>query len=147
MAELLPHAGRMVLLKEVREHGEDRAVCIVQIERDDPFLEANGLVPAWVALEYMGQCIAALAGLLARATGLPVKIGFLVGSRRVDFSTAGFRAGQRLEVSAVRVWGEREYASFACVVRDADTSTMLAQANLNVYQPNSMEQLMERTQS
>ena len=94
VADVLPHRGPMVLLSRILEHSEQHTVCAVDIRIDAPFVEPAGTVPAWIGLEYMAQCVAAHAGLRARAHGEPVRTGFLIGSRRIDVRTSGFPVGQ-----------------------------------------------------
>ena len=131
--DVVPHTGRMVLLTRVVDHAPDHTACVVEIGEDARFREPGGLVPAWVGLEYMAQCVAAHAGLRARANGEPVRIGFLLGSRRVELRTAGFAPGQVLEVRARRQWGDRGLGSFACSIRDAADGRLLVDGHLSVY--------------
>ena len=139
LAEVLPHRGRMILLSRVLAHSGTRTVCAVAIDHDGPFVQAAGTVPAWIGIEYMAQCVAAHAGLRAHARGEPPRIGFLVGARRVDFRTAGFRVGQPLTVHASHIWGDRESAAFACGVVDGESDDVLVEATLTVYQPATLE--------
>ena len=142
--ELLPQSGRMVLLSRVLEHTERRTRCAVDISADTTFADGDGGVPAWVALEYMAQCIAAHGGLRARAAGEPVTMGFLLGSRTVALHTPRFHAGQCLEVDAAHVWGEQDFFSFACTVRDARTRAMLVEATLTVARAAGADALTGR---
>jgi predicted hotdog family 3-hydroxylacyl-ACP dehydratase len=130
--DVLPHAGRMVLLTRIAAHTERRTVCIAEISPTSLFADADGGVPAWVGLEYMAQCIAAHGGLRARATGDPVPVGVLLGSRSITLHTARFAPGQHLEVEAAHVWGEHDLFSFACAVRDAATGATLVEGTLAV---------------
>jgi len=142
IAEVLPHAGRMVLLARILDHAEGFTTCGVEIMADSPFLDPDGAIPPWVGLEYMTQCIAAHAGLRARARGEPIKPGFFIGSRRVDFRTDGFRVGQTLSVTANHVWGDKELASFACVLRDRLTHAVLVEGTLKVFLPPTVSALI-----
>ena len=49
---------------------------------------------AWVGLEYMAQAIGAYAGYTARLRGEPVRIGYLLGTRRYECKPAKLRLGQ-----------------------------------------------------
>ena len=135
VADLLAHRPTMVLLEAVVQHSADRTVCVTTIGDNTIFRDAGGEVPAWVGLEYMAQCIAAHAGLRARADGKPPPVGFLIGSRRVAFHVAGFVPGQALIVTANHLWGETGLGSFACSVEDGGTGTLLAEGALNVFVP------------
>ncbi len=142
--EVLPQAGRMVLLTRIVGHTEDRTTCAVEISNTSAFSDGQGRVPAWVSLEYMAQCIAAHGGLRARAAGDPVTIGFLLGSRSVALHTPGFLPGQELEVEAAHLWGEQDFFSFACTVRDARTRVTLVEATLAVARAAGADSLTGR---
>jgi predicted hotdog family 3-hydroxylacyl-ACP dehydratase len=140
VAEILPQRGRMMLLSSVLEHSDGETVCAVEVGADTPFVDAGGTVPAVMGVEYMAQSVAAHAGLQAWARGEPPRVGFLIGSRRLDFRTrSGFRVGQRLIVRVTHVWGEEEYAMFACRLMDAESQATLVEGNLNVFLPRSLD--------
>jgi len=142
--EVLPQAGRMVLLTRIVGHTEERTTCAVEVSTASPFYDGQGGVPAWVALEYMAQCVAAHGGLRARAAGDPVTIGFLLGSRSIALHTPGFRPGQELEVEAAHLWGEQDFFWFACTVRDARTRVTLVEATLAVARAAGADALTGR---
>jgi predicted hotdog family 3-hydroxylacyl-ACP dehydratase len=143
VAEVVPHSGAMVLLTRVDDHVEHQTTCLVEIGEDTCFRQPGGLVPAWVGLEYMAQCVAVHAGLRARANGEPVKIGLLLGSKRIDFRTAAFSPGQVLEVKARRLWGDKNLGSFACSVVDAGSGTPLVEGTLSVLLAEDVGTLAE----
>ena len=142
--EVLPQSGRMVLLTRITDHTERRTTCTVEVSPAGVFAEADGGVPAWVAIEYMAQCIAAHGGLRARAAGDPITIGFLLGSRSITLHTPRFQPGQHLEVEAAHVWGEHDFFSFACVVRDARTRATLVEGTLTVARAEGADALSGR---
>jgi predicted hotdog family 3-hydroxylacyl-ACP dehydratase len=131
IAALLPHAGAMRLLERVLAHDGDTTRCAVA-PPGALFRDAQGGVPAWVALEYMAQCAAADGSLRRRARGEPALPALLIGSRRVVFHCARFDAAQRLEVTARHAAGERELLAFDCAVFDARGGEPLVEARLNV---------------
>lgn len=135
----IPHRGRMIFLAGIVDHTKDSTTCVVEVGEDSLFREPGGLVPAWVGLEYMAQCVAAHGGLRARATGQPVKVGFFVGSRRIDVHTGGFSPGQVIEVRAKHLLGERGFFSFACSLRDRKSGALLMEGNLNVFLSEDLE--------
>ncbi len=144
--DVLPHAGRMVLLTRIVDHTERRTVCVADIPATSIFADADGGVPAWVALEYMAQCIAAHGGLRARTKGDPVPLGFLLGSRSIALHTARFEPGQRLEIEAAHVWGEHDFFSFACSVRDAASGATLVEGTLAVARATGADALVQPTE-
>lgn len=131
--ELVPHRGRMRLLSDVVAHSPEETVCAVDLERSELFLESDGSVPAFVALEYMAQCAAAHAGLASRSRREPPSAAFLLGTRRLRLDAERLRPGQRLRVSARHHRGESGLIAFDCALRDADTDQTLAEGRLNLY--------------
>lgn len=130
---LLPHSAPMVLLDQVecvRDHG---LTASLTIRPESLFCESSG-VPAWVGMEYMGQTIAAYAGLLARNRGETVRIGFLVSCRRYEPTVSFFAPGAKLSVSADAVTlNDTGLRVFECGIYHGETQ--LVCANLNVYMP------------
>ena len=140
MADLVPHRESMRLLSSVLEHSEHRTVCAVEVGTDSPFLTGDGGVPVFVGVEYLAQGVAAHAGLRGWVKGEPPRVGFLIGSRRLDVrGHADFRVGQRLIVEVVRAWGEEELAMFSCRLVDADSQVVVLEGTLSVVQPRSLE--------
>jgi predicted hotdog family 3-hydroxylacyl-ACP dehydratase len=144
--EILPHEGAMVLLSRVLSHQGDLTVCAVNVDESGMFRDESGAVPVWVGIEYMAQCVAAHAGLVARAAGGQPQPGFLLGGRRVTFHVARFERGAKLRVNAHRVWGgPGGMASFDCSLEDATTGTLLAEGRLNCVVIEDVEALGGRT--
>jgi len=129
--ELLPHRSPMILLAEVRDDAPGSITCTVQLHNGSPFVE-NGSVEAFVALEYMAQCVAAYAGLQAYRRGEPVKVGYLVGARKVDIAVDSFGVGDQLIVRAEHIWGDDALGKFACTVDS--NGQRVADGVLTIYQ-------------
>jgi len=140
LIELVPHKPPMLLLDRVVAYSNDVVRCEVQIRADSPFVE-DGQVPAVIGLEYMAQAIAAFAGLTARIEHREFRMGLLLGSRDLRFTTDAFAIGDRLLVEARRTWGENELGSFACQIQrqsgdgddDGDGDAPLVSGTLTVY--------------
>ena len=132
VAELVPHSGSMLLVGRVVEHSDERTVCEIDPARSGPFVDAEGRVPAWVALEYMAQCAAVHGGLSSRERGTPPRPGMLLGTRRLRLEADHFRTGQNLLASVVCVHFGAQMLSFDGEVREAE-GRVLAQARFNVY--------------
>jgi predicted hotdog family 3-hydroxylacyl-ACP dehydratase len=136
LGELVPHRPPMLLLDEVLAFDGDTATCAVTLREDAMFAE-HGRVPAWVALEYCAQCVAAFAGLRARAEGRPPQLGLLVAARDLVLECDFFAAGDRLVVHARLEFGELRVGRFACEVRRE--GAVVAKASLSVYQPEGRD--------
>ncbi|MFC3107949.1 3-hydroxylacyl-ACP dehydratase [Undibacterium arcticum] len=142
---LLPHSGTMVLLDRVVAADADSLCAEVAIRPDSLFCNADG-VGAWVGIEYMAQAIAAHAGYLARLRGAPVKVGFLLGSRRYECSRPNFALGSILRVRIERILqGENGLGSFGCRISavGAEPSAALATATVTVFQPDNVNHFLE----
>ena len=137
LAELLPQAAPMILLSGYgTPAGEDAVEAFVDVTPASPFYEA-GLdgVPSCVALEYMAQAMALCVGLLRRRTGLAPKVGFVLGSRRLELKAPAFRPGERYRVSAACTFQDESFGSFDCAVRDA-SGAVVAGGTLTAFQPD-----------
>ncbi len=131
LAELLPHSGPMLLLARVLAHAPELTVCALDPSASELFRDADGGVPAWVALEWMAQCIAAHGGLVAHRDGRAPSPGLLVGAKRVALERARFAAGEELEVEARFAGGAGALASFECALRAG--VEVVATGTLSVY--------------
>jgi predicted hotdog family 3-hydroxylacyl-ACP dehydratase len=142
--QYLPHRGRMVLLDRVLEAGAGRIACSVAIRAGSPFCR-NGKVPAYAGIEYMAQAIGTLAGWEARERGLPVKIGFLVSTRRFTSHVDGFPAGAALIVEARDDWrDDGGLGVMNCTIR-GPFGAIMAEAQLAVFQPADLDEYLKTT--
>ena len=138
VAEIVPHRGRMVLLERVLEHAANATACALSIDAQKLFVQGDGSIGSWVGIEYMAQCVAAHAGMIARAAGEQPRVGYLVSSRRLRFHAPRFVPGQELRVSAAQLWGGHEgMVSFQCRVEDARSGALLVEGRLNCYLPGA----------
>lgn len=131
----VPHRGAMLLLERLLDAGEEHAIAQVRVPRDGMFV-AHGVVPAWVGIEYMAQTVAAWAGWQAVCRNEPVKIGFLLGSRRYEALCPSFAAGSTLRVEVrCELLGSNGLGMFDCQVWDGDV--LSARAKISVYEPEN----------
>jgi len=133
IGELIPHSGPMSLLDRVLEHSQERTICRVDPSGSAVLARPDGSVPAWVALEYMAQCVAVHGGLAARSVGKALRPALLLGSRRVRFDARDFAPGDILRVTAHHHAGESGLVVFECDVARESDADALVQARLNVY--------------
>jgi predicted hotdog family 3-hydroxylacyl-ACP dehydratase len=136
----IPHDGAMSLLDDIISQRPNGITAQVRITEDALFAEPDG-VPSWVGIEYMGQAIAAYAGLKARTSGGAVKIGFLVSTRRYEPKCSHFPIGALLDVSVDAITdGNTGLQIFACQISGKDINV---QSNLNVFMPEDVDQFMQ----
>lgn len=143
---LVPHAGPMMLLDSLVSVGDETLCAEVNITADTLFCDGSA-VGSWVGVEYMAQAVAAFAGYEAQSRGEPVKVGFLLGSRKYEVACPGFSIGSRLHVHVQRaLQGENGLGAFSCRIVDAhdDDGAVLANATITVFQPNNVNEFLQQ---
>lgn len=141
MRDLVPHSGAMVLLDRVLLVADGTLCAEVTIRPDSVLCGPDG-VGSWVGIEYMAQAIAAHAGYEQQMNGEPVKIGFLLGSRRYEAACPVFAVGSVLQVYVERVlFSENGLGSYEC--RIENNGNVLATATVTVFQPANAASFLE----
>ncbi len=131
VVDLIPHSGSMVLLDRIIDY-DDQGLTAELLVRGDGLLGDDKAVPAWAGIEYMAQAIAAYAGVMARRVGEPIRLGFLLGTRRYNSNVAVFKVGATLTIRVKKIMQDDNLGVFDCrILGDGMEIT----ANLNVYQP------------
>ena len=137
LSELLPQAEPMILLSGYEPNVTlGTATAYVDVTPSVPFydFEADG-VPACVALEYMAQTMALCVGFDRRRKGLKPKLGFVLGSRRLEVRVPCFRNGERYRVVAECTYTDDEFGSFDCGIYDS-AGVEVAKATVTAFQPD-----------
>jgi hypothetical protein len=138
LAELLPHAGDMILIEQIGASMKSRSTPAPRCARR-PVQPPDGSLPAWVGIELMAQSVAAFAGCRARAAcrwrwvsarhaQVRMQRRALSGRHRTDHPRAAL-AGRRQRHGRVRMPPSRP--------------GIHATARLNVYRPPQPEYLAE----
>lgn len=143
--ELVPHSGAMSLLGRFLAADGENLSAEVAITNASMFC-VDGAVGAWVGVEYMAQAVAAHAGYSARLRGEPVRVGFLLGTRRYTCAAPAFAVGSVLHIHVQRaLQGDNGLGAFDCRIVDANDGSELATATITVYQPDNVEQFLQRS--
>ena len=120
VAHLLPHSGRMVMIDRLLHYDAHGAV--TESDGDArPIFAENGVLPAWV-------------GARAEDAGEPIRLGFLLGTRKLTLHHGDLPlpATLRSEVQE----STHDYSGFGVFdCRLYHGTTLLAEAALNVYMP------------
>ncbi len=133
IAELLPHAGDMILIDEVLNYGAEEVHTRLKVRAEGLFNQHDGSLPAWIGIELMAQSVAAYAGCQARQAGEPVQLGFLLGTRNFQCNVDRFPAGAELQIKALRsLQDDNGMGVFECQL---DGPGIQAIARLNVFCP------------
>ena len=134
--QVLPHAGPMILLDEIRAFDEEGVEARVRIRPDSRFMRPEGM-PAHVIIEYMAQACSAFSGIEALESGGSPRIGYLLGTRAFRANRVWMDEGQRLTITARLIFRDDGMAVFDCRAESEDSEIALAQ--LTVYQPTGGE--------
>lgn len=153
ISQLVPHEKPMLLIDRMVDYDEEWFKSEVEITPESEFLNDNNAVPSWVGIEYMAQTIAAYAGRISRENNEPVKIGFLVGSRKYSSTLTEFPIGMKLQVTAEKViQGDNGLSVFQCTIETVgvgdlvdgeEPNEQIATASLNVFQPDDANEFLQ----
>jgi predicted hotdog family 3-hydroxylacyl-ACP dehydratase len=145
--ELLPHESGMALLGAVLDHGPTHTTCSVECAQSELFRQSNATIPAWLALEYMAQCIGVHANLEKHLRGEGPALGFFVGTRRTLLHADSFAPDERLRVRADAIRQGGTLVVFACRVERESDRALLAEGVVNVFEPRDPERFFPHPQS
>ena len=136
--ELLPHRPPMTMLAQALSVDEPGvATAVVDASPGSVFhVPEMGGVPACAALEYMAQTMALAVGAEWRRKGEAPKVGFVLGTRRMEVKVDVFESTKRYVARAQCCYADEEFASFDCSVAGPGGETV-AEARLTAYQPSA----------
>ncbi|MFJ2430674.1 hotdog family protein [Pseudomonas sp. NPDC087804] len=143
LAELLPHAGDMILIDAIECFDDEQIFTRLTVKSEGLFNLPNGSLPAWVGVELMAQSVAAFAGCHARQKGNPVELGFLLGTRKFECNVEAFPAGTELSIHGLRsLEDDNGMGVFECHIHG---DGIHASARLNVFRPPEATQYLQQT--
>lgn len=134
--DLLPHRPPMVLLSDVLSvEVPNEASAVADTSPSSIFYEdvLSG-VPSCVALEYMAQTMALAVGAKRRKMGKPPKVGFVLGTRRLDVRVPCFDSSTRYVTAVKCTYSDDEFAAFDCTIA-APSGKTVAAASITAFQP------------
>ena len=132
-ANFVMHRDPMLLLDTLVESDELGAVCEWQVNANDPFVENDLGVPAYVGVEFMAQCVAVQAGARARIVGLGPPLGFLLGTRHFKSSIGYFEIGEVYRATCQElIRDDSGMGSYDCSILHGDEK--VAEARLAVLE-------------
>ena len=104
LQSIVPHVPPVLSLSRLEAADEQSLTACVEVESDSIFCDSPEGVPVWVALEYLGQAVAALEGLRALSDGRAVPKGYLLGTRQFVTPIEFFPIGAELKVKVAEVY-------------------------------------------
>ena len=147
ISEFVPHSDPMILIDRILDFSDHSLTAEIHIHNDSRFFnhDLNG-VEAWVSIEYMAQAIAALAGAKAKLNNEPVKLGFLLGTRKFLSHQPVLTPDNTYLIEVKELFmDESGLGAFQCVLKDPalkNDDTIICEAKLNVFETNDTNQLL-----
>lgn len=139
--DYLPHDAPMLLLETVEQVTDESAVCHVTVNHTGvlaPFLNADGALPGWYALELMAQTVGVWSGWHRHQQGQStISLGMVLGARELVCAAGLFAAGQELAVTVKLLMQDERFGSFECTITAGEA--LLATGRVNTFQPTQEE--------
>jgi predicted hotdog family 3-hydroxylacyl-ACP dehydratase len=140
VAELLPHADPMILIDKVVSYGDGFLEALVEHEKPSLFADSQGNIPVWVGIEYMAQAIGAYAGIQSLQDNRPIRLGFLLGTRKYKAYTQQFNKNCPVNIRIDEIYrDESNLALFDCTIK---AEKVLATAQIKAIQPDNLEEIL-----
>lgn len=111
MARLMPHGPPMRAIEALLDWAAGRATCRVTIREGMPLVR-DGRVASLVTLEYMAQAVAVCLGYEAFLGGEGVRVGMVIGVRKMQLSVPFVAVGTELRITVERSRGNDEVSTF-----------------------------------
>jgi predicted hotdog family 3-hydroxylacyl-ACP dehydratase len=140
---LLPQAHPMILIDEIVGCEQSRVWAAATVRPGAPFFQEGCGIAAHIAIEWMAQTCAALAGLEAFDAGQKVGLGLLLSTRNFKATVPWFRVGERFIITGSLAYRDRQMGVFDCAVTRDPGAETVATAQLTTYQPEDIATLME----
>lgn len=131
--DFILHRPPMVLIDDLIDFGENFAVAKLTIRPDLMFCEPEGL-PTWASIEIMAQTVSLFAGVQGYLRGEPPKIGYLLGTRKLNLPMRYFHLKSELIIRAEQHYIHDGLGMFNCQI---NTEQYCIESTLNVYEPEN----------
>ncbi|WP_111885823.1 MULTISPECIES: 3-hydroxylacyl-ACP dehydratase [unclassified Acinetobacter] len=132
--QFIPHEQPMVFVDHLIEANDSYAIAELQIRPELMFCEAEGL-PTWSSIELMAQTISAYAGHKGQTKGLPPKVGFLLGTRKMQLPCPYFAVGNTVRIRVEQSYLHEGLGQFNCEIEYQEHRFS---AMLSVFEPENM---------
>lgn len=113
---LIPHQKPMCLVDHLIDFSETGGTAEALVPADSPLLDGEAQLDPLATAEMMAQAFAAVKGFDDYLSDQPVKRGFLVGIRKIEFLDRVF-AGDRLQITVKTVGAISGFAVIAGEVK------------------------------
>ena len=135
VAPLLPHSGDMVLLDRISDFGEDFLIAETEIHSDNILIK-HGKLATFAGIEIMAQGVAAWSGCLATLADEPVRLGYLLGTRKLHIYTQEIPVGSKLQIKIkMSIQDSTGFGVFDSQLIDLTSGKIILEGALNVFSP------------
>ena len=113
--EYLPHEPPMVLIDEVVYVDENKALTKCYVNHEgvlSPFLNEDGNLPSFFALEIFAQSVGIWNGYNQHGTGNKTKMGMILGARDLKVKEPFFKTGYVLNIEVYKNMSDGTLANF-----------------------------------
>lgn len=141
IAPLVPHSGKMILIDRILDVGEDFLIAESEI-RPTNMLIKHGKLATYSGIEIMAQGVAAWAGCMAQRAGEPVRLGYLLGTRKLHLYSQEIPIGSRLKIQVkMSLQDATGFGVFDCQLIDLENQKILLEGALNVFSPKETHEI------
>ena len=128
--DLVPHGLPIRMLEELVDYRDGSATCRMTVRPDTPLVR-DGRLSSVVTLEIMAQAVAACLGYEAFLDGDGVRVGMLVGVRKMTLHEPWITVGADLHATVTRMRGTSDVSTFEGMARVDETR--IASANMTLF--------------
>ncbi len=129
--QYIPHEQPMIFIDHLVEVHEGYAIAELSIRPGLMFCEAEGL-PTWASIEIMAQTISAYSGWMGQQSQQPPKLGFLLGTRKMQLPFSHYALGKTLTIRVEQQYLHEGLGQFSCEIH---CDEQVISAMLSVYEP------------
>lgn len=140
VAPLLPHSGDMVLLDCVTEYGDDYLTAEMQVKADNILIKKGKLLTV-SGIEILAQGVAAWAGCMSFLADEPIRLGYLLGTRKLFVHTQEIPIGTNLQIKVKKsIQDAAGFGVFDCQLIDLEENKVILEGALNLFCPKNNEE-------
>ena len=140
VASLLPHSGDMILLDCVTEYAEDYLTAEMTV-RENNILIKNGKLATVAGIEILAQGFAAWAGCMSVLADEPIRLGYLLGSRKLFVYSQEIPIGTNLQIKVKKsIQDASGFGVFDCQLIDLNQNKLILEGALNLFCPKNDEE-------
>ena len=143
-SDVLPHQGKMILLHEIVAYSDTTLHARFDLARTNPFKDESGRTPGFLGIELIVQAISALAGIDGASRGEQPKVGFVLGTRHCDVSTAWLPTTGTVDIKVEQHFMSGDVAVFDGQAKLDDA--VLVSGQFKALQPKDVHEIMGHLQ-